>query len=608
MVTTNPNLYGASNTDTANPIEDGVDFPHTGLLKALSTGLTGTYAISGFNASSVTATAITIAAGVIIRNGEKVAVTGATLAISASHTNGYNLLVAPSGATPTVVIRGSTAPDKVPAYTDKDTIIAVLTHTATNPMQIQFLTLNPKTNSLSIAYDSSGYTETMSITGNANRTLFKNKIATSDIRFVLANNTANEKFEIYSDDDSDGDEGDTSRFSVDGLGATVIGGTATVGTDLTVTGGDIILANAQNGTLGVTTTGSGTDGRDLTLSAGSAPAGGANQNGGDLILNAGSGDGTGTSIMTFNTKVNGTDAVAERMRIHTDGKVGVGTNAPAAPLHVVSTDDGETLRLESTDAGAGLAPDLIFKRTTASPATGDNLGSIRFLGTNVNDGGDSSSKVEHEFADIYARANDVTLNTEDGELYFRTYSAGTQRRRLDLSATSSVFNEDAQDINFRVEGVGETHALFVQGSDGNVGIGVAAPDTQLHVAGTIKTETIFQSGALVTASSAGAGGTLTLSKGIHVVSAPALPGGGPLALIGLEATAANVGIQHKIIVTAAAGAPAIVTLDWSASSQVLVSTTDSTIGGTSSPYTLAVGKAYDLVCIAVNKWMLILLN
>ena len=136
MATTNPNFYGASNVDTSNQIEDGVDYPHTGLLKALSLGLTNTYAISGFNASSVGATAITVAAGVIIRNGEKVAVTGATLAINSSHTTGYNLLVAPAGATPTVVIRASAAVDKVPAYTDKDTIIAVLTHTGTNPMQI----------------------------------------------------------------------------------------------------------------------------------------------------------------------------------------------------------------------------------------------------------------------------------------------------------------------------------------------------------------------------------------------------------------------------------------------------------------------------------------
>lgn len=255
MVTTNPNFYGQSNTDTSNQIEDGVDYPHTGLLKALSLGMANTYAISGFNASSVNATAITIAAGVIIRNGEKVAVSGATLSISASHTDvsageaGYNLLVAPAGATPTVVIRGSAAANKVPAYTDGDTIIAVLTHTGTNPMHIQYLTLNHKTNSLSIAYNDSGYTEAMSIKGAAARTTFKNNVADADIRFILADNTADEKFEIYTDDDSDGDEGDTEVFSVDGTGVTNVK-SLKLGTagELTITesSDDITFTNTVN--------------------------------------------------------------------------------------------------------------------------------------------------------------------------------------------------------------------------------------------------------------------------------------------------------------------------------------------------------------------------
>ena len=240
----NPNFFAQMTTGTANQIEDSVDFPHTGLIKALSLGMANSYAISGFNASSLSATAITVADGVIIRNGERVAVTGASLTISASHTNGYNLLVAPASGN--VVIRGSTTTNKVPAYTDGDTIIAVLTHTGTNPMHIQYLTLNHKTNSLSVAYNDSGYTEAMSVKGAAARTTFKNNIADADIRFILADNTADEKFEIYTDDDSDGDEGDTEVFSVDGTGVTTVK-SLKLGTagELTVTesSDDITFAN-----------------------------------------------------------------------------------------------------------------------------------------------------------------------------------------------------------------------------------------------------------------------------------------------------------------------------------------------------------------------------
>lgn len=48
-----------------------------------------------------------------------------------------------------------------------------------------------------------------------------------------------------------------------------------------------------------------------------------------------------------------------------------------------------------------------------------------------------------------------------------------------------VFNEAGADVDFRVEGVGEPNALFVQGSNGYVGIRTATPAMELHVAGNI---------------------------------------------------------------------------------------------------------------------------
>lgn len=57
-----------------------------------------------------------------------------------------------------------------------------------------------------------------------------------------------------------------------------------------------------------------------------------------------------------------------------------------------------------------------------------------------------------------------------------------------FGSDEGVFNEVGVDIDFRVEAVGQTHALFVQGSDGNVGIGDASPDNKLDVAGNIGIE------------------------------------------------------------------------------------------------------------------------
>ena len=48
----------------------------------------------------------------------------------------------------------------------------------------------------------------------------------------------------------------------------------------------------------------------------------------------------------------------------------------------------------------------------------------------------------------------------------------------------AVFNEASADVDFRVESDGNTHALFVEGSSGNVGIGVSSPSSILSTSGT----------------------------------------------------------------------------------------------------------------------------
>jgi hypothetical protein len=57
----------------------------------------------------------------------------------------------------------------------------------------------------------------------------------------------------------------------------------------------------------------------------------------------------------------------------------------------------------------------------------------------------------------------------------------------------AVFNETGADVDFRVESDTVDHALFVQGSDGNVGIGTSSPSTPLDVTGVIKSASATQS-------------------------------------------------------------------------------------------------------------------
>jgi len=187
-------------------------------------------------------------------------------------------------------------------------------------------------------------------------------ISTGDAAVTIATTTGNITLDAQAGDadiifKGTDDTSDITALTLDmsEAGAASFNAAVTVGTDLTVTGGDVSYGNGQDATLSVADTGSGTDGRDLTISAGSAPTGSANQNGGDLLLKSGGGDGTGTSMIAFSTKVSGADAAAERMRIHTNGNVGIGTDAPSQILQVASAAPilvVQNTTNEHTDGGA----------------------------------------------------------------------------------------------------------------------------------------------------------------------------------------------------------------------------------------------------------------
>ena len=119
---------------------------------------------------------------------------------------------------------------------------------------------------------------------------------------------------------------------------------------LAVDSAKITLGNGNPATFKVNTTAAGTAGKSLTITAGSAATASSNNtDGGDLILKSGGGDGTGTSSMQFFTKVDGTDDAAERMRIHTNGFVGIGLNDPDKALEV--KDDNNLGGIKITGSG-----------------------------------------------------------------------------------------------------------------------------------------------------------------------------------------------------------------------------------------------------------------
>ena len=139
-----------------------------------------------------------------------------------------------------------------------------------------------------------------------------------------------------------------------------------------------------------------------------------------------------------------------------------------AGITISTTDNSTNLTLSSTDADANGGPILDFYRNSSSPADNDVL-----FQSNIYAENDADEKIAYGYINTFA--TDVSDGSESMKLNLNMYSAGTALNRLELSSSETVFNQDSGDIDFRVEGDGNTHALFVQASDDKVGIGVSDP-------------------------------------------------------------------------------------------------------------------------------------
>ncbi len=145
---------------------------------------------------------------------------------------------------------------------------------------------------------------------------------------------------------------------------------------------------------------------------------------------------------------------------------------------ITTADNTDTLSLISTDADANIGPNLRLYRNSSSPADGDQAGLIRFDARNDN-------SQDFTAANIFSFVDDASDGTEDGAMLMSIMLGGTARSRIWMgSATAeTVFNDDSQDIDFRVESNGNTHMFFVDGGNNKVGIGESAnaPMGTLHI-------------------------------------------------------------------------------------------------------------------------------
>ena len=135
-------------------------------------------------------------------------------------------------------------------------------------------------------------------------------------------------------------------------------------------------------------------------------------------------------------------------------------------VEITTADNTDTLTLTSTDEDASSGPNLRMYRNSSSPADSDILGVLEYEGRN-----DNSEDIR--YVQITSFADDVSDGTEDGSYFISTMHGGTLRNRMNVRPGEVVFNEEAQDIDFRIESDTNNNIFFVDAGRNEVVIGTS---------------------------------------------------------------------------------------------------------------------------------------
>lgn len=148
------------------------------------------------------------------------------------------------------------------------------------------------------------------------------------------------------------------------------------------------------------------------------------------------------------------------------GNIGIGSATPGYKLDVVGELNLTDAIRVAGDAGAS---GYLLTSSAGGANTWTNPSSITTAGLWTN-----TLNVFHPKNELASVVDLAIGGTSTASADIQLYSNG-----------SAVFNEQGNDSDFRIEATGQANALFVQGSDGNIGIGSSSPTSVLDVAGGI---------------------------------------------------------------------------------------------------------------------------
>ena len=188
-----------------------------------------------------------------------------------------------------------------------------------------------------------------------------------------------------------------------------------------------------------------------------------------------------------------------------DNRLGIGTTNPNYSLAVVGSGSGTDGTLElATYANAGPPSALYLHRSGGTEATPTAVTNSMPMGGLMTGGYDGTSMVAYSAGMQMDATEDWSNSAHGTRLFFSTTANGTtgmstkmvidNNGRVGIGSAitpnalldvrgNAIFNDDAGDYDFRIEGDTDQNLFFTDAGNNRVGIGTATPSVKLQVNG-----------------------------------------------------------------------------------------------------------------------------
>ena len=185
------------------------------------------------------------------------------------------------------------------------------------------------------------------------------------------------------------------------------------------------------------------------------------------------GAGSGAIVRAVSTElINDTSPqLSANLDLNSNDITGTGNVSLTGTATLTTADNLAQLTLVSTDTDANAGPVIKLSRNPSdnTSSDGDLVGQISYVADDAGGG-------ETIFTSITGKIITAAAGAEDGGINFNLRKDGTTREVLELGSEEVVFNQDAQDIDFRVEG--DTNANLIKTDADNNRVGIGKDPTQ----------------------------------------------------------------------------------------------------------------------------------